>query len=121
MIGELQILRQGFEKAAAIPEEKPKWGTPPETDLPGEANPAGLDENRPVGDDAQHTRHLMANFNTAPATQARNAKDLGGKFDHFTDGNRVTGTQLNKTFPKSNDRVYQAMAQKLRQRLKVGA
>jgi hypothetical protein len=113
MSGEMEILKQAF-----IPEEGPKWGTAPATDLPGEAHPEGLDENKPVGDDAQNTRHLMANFNSAPATEAQMHAELGTRFAHFAEGSRVSSNQLLKQQPsKTNARVYGIMSEALRRSL----
>lgn len=117
MIGELQIIQQGLEKAATIPEEKPKWGTPPETALPGEGNPEGVDENQPVGDDAQNTRHLETNFTSTPAVQAEMHETLGRHFEHFGDGSRVSANQLLKQNPKTPARIYQVMGEALRRNL----
>lgn len=117
MNGISDILRQGFEKDAEIPEGKPKWGTTPEADLPGEQHPEGVDENHPVGDDEQNTRHLQTNFSSAGAVEAELRQTLSHNFVHFTDPSRVSATQLIKDFPKTNARAMQSMTERLRARL----
>ena len=117
MTGELSIVQQGFEKAAAIPEDKPKWGTTPEGSLPGEAKPEGFDENQPVGDDAQNTRHLETNFNTTPFVQAEMHQQLGSHFERFGDGSRVSANQLLKQNPKTPARIYKIMGEALQRNL----
>ena len=112
MSGELNLLKMAF-----IPEEGPKWGTTPTSDLPGEAHPEGVDENKPVGDDAQNTHHLMTNFNSAEATQAQLHQELGSRFSHFAEGSRSSSNQLLKQYPKTNARAYGVMAEALRRNL----
>lgn len=112
MDGVMEFLKQAF-----IPEEGPKWGTPPDTDLPGEAHPEGTDETKPVGDDAQNRRHLMTNFNSAPATEAQMHQELGSRFSHFAESSRVSSNQLLKQYPKTNARTYGVMREALRRSL----
>lgn len=112
MDGVMEFLKQSF-----IPEEGPKWGTTPTSDLPGEAHPEGVDENKPVGDDSQNRNHLMANFNAAPATEAQMHQELGSRFAHFAETSRSSSNQLLKQYPKTTARTYGVMAEALRRNL----
>lgn len=116
MAGEMDILKVGFEKAAEIPESKPKWGTTPESDLPGEHHPEGVDENHPVGDDAQNKRYLQASFSSAEPAEADARSVLRDNFENFDRPSRLSHSQLIKDFPKT-PRTYQAMAGVLQRKL----
>jgi len=117
MAGEDLIIKEAFEKAAGLPEDSPLWGTPPATDLPGEAKPEGLDTNQPVGDDAQNTQVLESRFNFADKTRDQMKSDLRSKLVHFSDANRGSSSQLIKNQPKTNARVYGRMSEVLKSRL----
>lgn len=119
MAGELEILKDGFEKKATIPAEGPKWGTPPETSMPGEQHPEGLDENGPVGDDAQNTRYLKANFENADMAEADMINTLSDKLDNFNTPTRISSSQLIKNYPKTNTRVLRAMSETIKSQLGV--
>lgn len=116
MIGEMEIIQQGMEKRALIPEEGPKWGTTPVTDIPGEAHPEGVDENTPVGDDAQNTRVLQDNFSGADKSEAESRNTLMNNFAHFNDPSRSSSSQLIKDYPRT-PRSYQVMRETLQSRL----
>jgi hypothetical protein len=115
----LDYIKQEFAKAASIPEEGPKWGTPPATDLPGAAKPEGLDENVPVGDDAQNKRYLETNFEQAGAAEEQMRTSLSGNLSNFGSPARISHSQLIKNNPKTNTRVFSAMAGALRSKLGV--
>jgi hypothetical protein len=117
MDGELSLIKAEFEKAARIPEEEPKWGTPPVTDLPGEARPEGLDDNQPVGDDAQNTSALKNRFNFAEASQADSKAVLRKNLAHFDDNSRSSSSQLIKNQPKTNSNVMSAVREALSSKL----
>jgi hypothetical protein len=118
MIGEMEIVRQAFEKTAEMPEGKPRWGTPPITDLPGEAHPEGVDENKPVGNDAQNKGVLVSNFSSAPAVEADLRGVLSGALESFTAPTRVSHSQLIKDFSPT-PRSLRVMAGVLRSRLQA--
>lgn len=118
MIGELEIVRQGFEKTAELPEGKPRWGTTPITDLPGEAHPEGVDENKPVGNDAQNKGVLVNSFSSAPAAEADLRSVLGGALENFNSPTRISHSQLIKDFA-TTPRSLRVMAGVLRSRLQA--